>query len=60
MRKIPKPLEGEFPPYATMYMKLVPDDGLLLDHLKENFKIIKQLALSLSQEELNYRYEPGK
>ncbi|PWT95122.1 MAG: DNA damage-inducible protein DinB [Bacteroidetes bacterium] len=60
MRTIQKPLSGEFPPYAIMYMKLVPDDGLLLDHLKENLQEVRKLILSLSNEQLMYRYAPGK
>ena len=60
MKVIPKPKEGEFPPYAIMYMKLVPDDGLLLKHLHDNFITIKQLILSLPGEKLNYRYAKDK
>jgi uncharacterized damage-inducible protein DinB len=60
MRLITKPNDGEFPPYAIMYMKLVPDDGLLLQHLHDNFISTRDLVLSLPREKLYYRYEKGK
>lgn len=60
MRLIPKPKEGEFPPYATMYMKLLPDDGLILKHLKDNFKATKEFIDSLPPDRLYHRYAPGK
>jgi hypothetical protein len=30
VRRIEKPKEGEYPPYAIMYIGLLPDDGLVL------------------------------
>jgi uncharacterized damage-inducible protein DinB len=60
MRSIEKPKDGEFPPYANMYIKLLPDDGLLIKHLKDNFIAIKELILSLPEEKLNYRYAENK
>ena len=60
MRKIEKPKEGEYPPYAVMYMKLIPDDGLLLKHLGDGFEGIKELILSLPEEKLLYRYANNK
>jgi len=60
MRSIVKPSEDEFPPYANMYIKLVPDDGFLLKHLKDNFIATKELILSLPEEKLNYRYAENK
>ena len=60
MRKIEKPKDGEFPPYAIMYIKLLPDDGLLLKHLKENFDKTKEFILSLPEEKLTYRYTKNK
>ena len=53
-------MEGEFNPYAIMYIKLLPDDGLVLKHLKENFKTIKEFVLSLPPDKLNYRYAENK
>jgi len=60
MRSIAKPQEGEFPPYADMYIRLMPDDGLLLKHLRDNFIAMKQLILSLPEEKLNYSYAQNK
>lgn len=60
MRKIEKPKDGEFPPYAIMYIKLLPDDGLLLKHLRENFRKAKEFILSIPEEKLTYRYAKNK
>src|SRR6476659_8340730 len=60
MRSIEKPKDGEFPPYANMYLQLLPDDGLLLKHLKNNFIATKELILSLPEERLQYRYAENK
>jgi hypothetical protein len=58
--KIEKPKEGEFPAYAIMYMKLMPDDGLLLQHLQENFEATRKFILSLPEEKHLHRYAAGK
>jgi len=60
MKKIEKPKEGEFPPHAIQYIKLVPDDGLLLTHLKENFEKVKKFILALPEDKLVYRYARNK
>ncbi|SEO84063.1 DinB family protein [Mucilaginibacter sp. OK283] len=60
MRIINPPQVNEYPPYAIMYMKLVPADGLLLKHLQDCFDSIKQLIYALPNEVLYYRYAPGK
>ena len=60
MRTIEKPKEGEFPQYAIIYIGLLPDDGLLLKHLQDNFIAIKELILSLPEEKLLYRYAKDK
>ncbi|MEM7801468.1 MAG: DinB family protein [Chloroflexota bacterium] len=36
LRKIPKPLAGEFAPYTSMYFDLLPNDEMVLTHLKES------------------------
>ena len=59
-KSIEKPKEGEYAPYAIMYIGLLPDDGQILKHLKNNFKATKDLLLSLSEETLNSRYADGK
>jgi hypothetical protein len=60
MKLIAKPKQGEFPSYASMYIDRLPEDGLVLQHMEENFKIIKYLALSLTEDKLLYRYAEGK
>lgn len=60
MRRIEKPEEGEYPAYAARYISLLPDDGLILKHLKENLKATKAFILSLAEERLAFRYAPGK
>jgi uncharacterized damage-inducible protein DinB len=60
LRTIPKPPEGEYPPYAIMYIKLLPDDGMVLQHLWDNFVAAKKLIYNLPEEMLYYRYAEGK
>ncbi len=58
--KIEKPKEGEYTPYTINYISLVPEDGLVLQHLQENLKATTELILSLPEEKLSYRYAEGK
>jgi uncharacterized damage-inducible protein DinB len=60
MRKIEKPKEGEYAPYAIMYIGLLPDDGLVLKHLRDNLEATKKFILALPAEKLAYRYAEGK
>jgi hypothetical protein len=60
MKYIDKPKPGEYPPYAMMYIGLLPDDGLVLKHLEENFKITQLLVLSLPEKKLIHGYDEGK
>ena len=60
MRVITKPDKSEYPEYAEMYMKLLPDDGLVLHHLRNNFQIVKDFIYSLPPEKLLYRYAKDK
>lgn len=60
MRKIEKPVEGEYAPYTMMYIGLLPDDGFVLKYLDENLKATKDFILSLPEEKLLYRYAEGK
>jgi hypothetical protein len=59
-RKIPKPSPTEYPFYSCLYMDLLKNDDLILDHLEENFYKIKRLIYSLSEEKLLYRYAENK
>jgi uncharacterized damage-inducible protein DinB len=60
MKMIDKPEKDEYPPYADMYIRLVPEDSLVLQHLENNGNVTKKLFLSLAPEKLFYRYAPGK
>lgn len=60
MRMIDKPKKGEYPQYADMYMRLVPNDGMVLQHLETNGNLVKKLFLSLTPKGLLYRYAPDK
>jgi|SRR6186713_2883785 len=60
MKKILKPNDGEYNPYAIKYIRLLPDDGLVLKHLKENLKRMMSFILSIPEERLMYRYAENK
>ena len=60
MRPITKPVAGAFPDYAMIYLNLVPDDGLVLHHLEQNFITTWALIRSLPDERLYHRYAPNK
>ena len=60
LRTIQKPHPDEYPAYASMYIDLLPDDGLVLQHMEENLAEVKELIHSLPEEKLLYRYAPGK
>ena len=60
LRTIPKPLDGEFAPYAIMYIGLLPDDGLVLSHMQDNLKIITDLVRPLSESQLTTPFAQGE
>jgi uncharacterized damage-inducible protein DinB len=60
MKPIKKPSPTEYPPYAAMYINLLPNDGLILKHLAENLKSTKKFIKSLPAEKLLYRYAENK
>lgn len=60
LRLIPKPKRDEYPPYSEKYMELVPDDGLVLQRLSENFEKIRKFIYDLPEERLYFRYADGK
>jgi uncharacterized damage-inducible protein DinB len=60
LKVIPKPGKGEYPAYADIYMNPLPADGNVLQQMKDNFHLIKQLIFSLPEEKLLYRYAPEK
>jgi DinB superfamily len=59
-RLISKPTKGEFPSYAIKYIKLLPEDGLVLDHLESNFQVVKSEVFYLPEKLLLYRYNDDK
>ena len=60
MRTIPYPEKTEYPDYAEMYLQLIPADGLVLQHLAENFERVKEFIHALPPEQLLYRYAENK
>src|SRR5438093_12516751 len=60
MRRIEKPKEAEYAPYAIQYIGLLPDDGLVLEHLQKNLEGTRALLRSLPEDKLWYRYEADK
>lgn len=58
--KIEKPKEDEYAPYTIRYIGLLPDDGLVLQHLADNLKATSEFILSLPEEKLAFRYAEGK
>jgi uncharacterized damage-inducible protein DinB len=60
MKIINKPGDNEFQVNEPMYSKLIPDDGLLLKHLRMNLDSTKEFILSLPEDKLMYRYAEGK
>lgn len=60
MMKIEKPEEGEYAPYTIRYIGLLPDDGLVLQHLEHNLTATSDFILSLPEEKLTSRYAEGK
>ena len=60
MQKIQKPNEGEYAPYAIMYIDLVPQDGLVLMHLQEALQSTQEFILALPPEKLTVRWKEGE
>jgi len=52
MLNIPKPEVGEYAPYTIDYIKLVPDDGLVLEHLETNVTAISDHVRTLPADKL--------
>lgn len=60
IRLIAKPQPDEYPGYASMYMKWLPDDGLILMHLKDQLEKTRKFVSRLSAEQLQLQYAPEK
>lgn len=59
-RMIPKPKKDEYPPYSSIYMTLLKDDGLVLQHMADNFFKIKAFIYALPESRLYFRYAEDK
>lgn len=59
-RIIHKAKKGEYPEYTEMYMKWIPNDGLVLKHLHDNFTENMRFIYSLPENLLYHRYKEGK
>jgi len=57
---IPKPLKGEFAPYASMYIDLLPDDGLVLIHMWDHLKLADNLIRNLSEAQITTPFAVGE
>lgn len=60
MTRIPKPQEGEYAPYTIMYIGLLPDDGLVVNHLQDNLQTVLEFIRSFPEEKLTYRWAEGE
>ena len=60
MRKIPKPKEGEYAPYTIMYIGLLPDDGLVLQHMKDQVTATRDFILSFPKDKLTQPCAEGE
>jgi hypothetical protein len=59
-KRIQKPAEGEYVPYTSAYIDLLPADGLVLVHLRENMQRAKDLFLAQTEEKLTTPCAPGE
>jgi len=57
---IPKPNPDEYPAYAATYIKWLPDDGRILEYMKEQMEKTKALVEGIPEEKWQYVYAPGK
>src|SRR5689334_22559866 len=60
MKLIPKPLMDEYALYTIMYISLLPDDGLILQHLQDNLENTVRLMRSLPEVKLTARCAVGE
>lgn len=60
MKLITKPEASEYAPYYDKYISLVPADGMVLQHLYNNRKMIDAFLMTLPPERWEHRYAEGK
>ncbi|MDR0271482.1 DinB family protein [Paenibacillus sp.] len=54
-----RPISTEYNPYFKRYIDLVPE-GDIIDILEKSLDATSELFGALTEEQANYRYEPGK
>lgn len=59
-RIIPKPSPGEYPAYAELYMKWLPEDGRILQYMKAQIEQTREFVYHISNKHWDYVYAPGK
>lgn len=57
---IPKPEPGEYAPYTVMYFDVIPDDGLVLDHLRDQVTALRELVAGVDDRALSTPHAPGE
>ena len=60
LRSIDRPEPGEYPAYAEMYMKLIPRDGRVLEHLAAGLEEAEAVIRALPPARLLHRYAERK
>ena len=60
MRTIPKPQPGEYAPYTTMYIDLLPNDGRILQHLGDNLESSRQFIATFPTTALAKPHAPNE
>lgn len=59
-RHIAPPMPDEYLENEPSLEELMPQDGLLLQHMADNFASLRTLLQDLPEERLQFRYAPGK
>ena len=57
---LPKPQPGEYAPYTIAYISLLPDDGQVLKHLRENLEATQTFIRTFPAEKLSTPCAPGE
>ena len=60
MTLIPKPEPGEYAPYASMYVSLLPDDGQVLKYLCDNLEATQAFIRTFPEEKLSTPHKHGE
>ncbi|MBL7783836.1 MAG: DinB family protein [Saprospiraceae bacterium] len=55
-----RPKKGEYAPFHEYYLRFVPSRGTAKSLLKSTFRDTRNLLLSLTPEQADYAYAPGK